>query len=37
VAADGKTLLVLEPTSHGPRAFVVFGWAADVRRQLRKQ
>jgi Tol biopolymer transport system component len=36
VAADGTTFLVLDPISQGPRVFVVFGWAADVRRQLAK-
>jgi serine/threonine-protein kinase len=36
VAANDGTLLVVEPTNNGPGVLVAFGWAADVRRQLRK-
>ncbi len=36
VDADGKTFLLFEPATGGPRAMVVVGWAAEVQRQLRK-
>jgi hypothetical protein len=36
VSADGKSFLALETIRQGPAALVAFGWADDVRRQLRK-
>jgi eukaryotic-like serine/threonine-protein kinase len=36
VSRKGGAFLIVEPVNQGPGVQVVFGWAADVRRQLRK-